>query len=124
MQGGVALHIDIDAKQKNPWDIQAQALTSRNIQKNDKLLFAFWARDTQQPPIPATVQRIEAPYPVMGNPRLTIGPEWKLYCVAGTTNVDFNKGKFAGVLQIGTAKQTLELGPVFLLAARTPANAS
>ncbi len=119
VQGGVALRVDIDAKQKNPWDIRAQALTSRNIQKNDKLLFAFWARNTGATPIPATVQRIEAPYPVMGNARLTIGPEWKLYCVAGTANVDVKKGKFAGVLQIGTAKQTLELGPAFLLAART-----
>ncbi len=123
VQGGVALHIEIDAKQPNAWDTQAQAVTTRDIKMGDKLLFAFWARavSAKPAPIPATVQRIDAPYPVMGTASLTIGPDWRLYCVAGTSNVDVKTGKFAGVLQIGTAQQNVDLGPAFLLAARTPA---
>ncbi len=123
LQGGVALHIEVDAKQPNAWDAQAQAVTTRDIKKDDKLLFAFWARATsaKPAPIPATVQGTDAPYPVMGTAKLTIGPDWKLYCVAGTSNADVKTGKFAGALQIGTAQQNIDLGPAFLLDARTPA---
>jgi CubicO group peptidase (beta-lactamase class C family) len=121
IQGGVALHVEIEGKQANAWDAQTQAKTDRDIKKDDKLLFAFWARGTSDKPIPATVQGLDAPYPVMGSAKLAIAPDWQLYCVAGTATSDFKPEKFGGVLQTGTARQTIDLGPAFLLAARTPA---
>ena len=119
VQGGFAMHIDVDAKQQNPWDAQAQALTTRDIQKDDSFLFAFWARGISSKPIPAVVQGIDSA--VMGEAAVTVGPAWKLYCIAGISTAGFKAGKFGGVLQIGAAKQSLDLGPAFLLTARAPA---
>ncbi|MGA7675300.1 MAG: serine hydrolase domain-containing protein [Rhizomicrobium sp.] len=50
------------------------------------------------------------------------GPEWKLYCASGVAQSDFGAGQFEAALQIGTGRQTLALGPVFILAARTAAD--
>ncbi len=118
--GGWALNVKLAGAGANPWDVQAGVATTRAIHKGDVVLLAFWARTAAPPPgdtsahIIADIQQGHAPYARIGDATLNVSGTWKLYYVSGTSQLDLQPGEAAATVQLATAEQEIELGPVFL----------
>ncbi len=121
VKGGWALTVDVTGAGANPWDVQAGVSTLKPIKKGDVMLLAFWARSVTPPEgatvisIPANMQMGHTPYTRIGEQTLDIGSEWKLYYVSGTAPVDLAAGEASGGVQLATGKQSIALGPIFML---------
>lgn len=121
VRGGWALTVTIAAKGENPWDVQAGIPASRPVKKGDVILLAFWARALAAPEgetaihAPAMVQLTHAPYTQMASEALNIGRDWKLYYVSGIAPEDLAAGESGANIHLATARQSIALGPVFVL---------
>ncbi|MDR3526133.1 MAG: glycoside hydrolase family 5 protein [Rhizomicrobium sp.] len=136
--GGTAERIKIAAKGANAWDVVAYTPTTKPVHKGDVLLLAFWAKAFEPPKgrersiVVAKLQLSEAPYTGLGSDtalRVTAG--WKLYYVNGVADKDYAAGKIGASLQLASAAQTLDFGPIVILdfgpgydTAKLPVNAA
>jgi uncharacterized protein len=126
--GQSALHVDIAGPRKNPWDIQAHADITDDIDAGDTVTAAFWARaksngDQARAHVTASIHANGAPYTPIGQAQIEIGSRWTLYLVAGKAAAAF-AARHAGVtLQLAGERQIVEIGPLFVALndTRTPA---
>ncbi len=131
MPGGSALQFTVSAVGAKPYDSGASVPISDAITQGDVLTVAFMARTLSAATpdglgkITARVQRDKGPnYPGFGENTLSIGPNWKLYQLRTQAKIDIAKGEGAIALQLAGAKQSLEIGPVYVLNAGPPAPAA
>ena len=118
--GGKALRIEA-SKGANPWDAAVSSQVKQPIKAGDQLVLAFWARlvsgenGATSATLPyASVSLGSAPWtPVFGGP-VMIGPEWKLVEVRGTADKDYAPGVLTAGIQVASAKQTIDFGPVYV----------
>ena len=122
VQGGKALRIQVAAKGKNNWDAFASSPIQKPVKAGDKLVLAFWARlekgegGAATSTLPFTgVQVSSPPYPSIFNEAVQVGPEWKLHEVKGTADKDYAAGTLGVSIHLANAKQTIDLGPIFVL---------
>jgi hypothetical protein len=122
VQGGKALRIQVAAKGKNNWDAFASSPIQKPVKAGDKLVLAFWARlekgegGAAASTLPFTgVQVSSPPYPSVFNEAVQVGPEWKLHQVKGTADKDYAAGSIGVSIHLANAKQTIDLGPIFVL---------
>lgn len=122
VQGGKALRVDVPRKGANPWDTTVGGPVSKPVRKGDHLLLLFSARlqKGQDGATTATlpynaVQLAAAPYSTVITGTADIGPEWKDFQVAGTADADYAAGTLKVTIQLATAKQTVDFGPIVLL---------
>lgn len=122
VQGGKALRVVIPAKGKNNWDAFASSPIQKPVKAGDNLVLAFWARlekgegGATSSTLPFTgVQVSSPPYPSLFNEAVQVGPEWKLYQVKGKADQDHAAGTLGVSIHMANAKQTIDLGPVFVL---------
>ena len=121
VQGGKALRVVVAKKGANPWDAAIGGPVNKPIKAGDKLILAFWARlekgesgATTTLPYDA-VQLASAPYStVVGGGSNDIGPEWKMYQITGKADRDYRPGQLKVTIQLATAKQTVDFGPIML----------
>ena len=122
VQGGKAVRIQVAAKGKNPWDASVTSPVTKAVKAGDALLLIFWARlekgedGAASAPLPfnAVQQSAEPWSPVINGPA-DLGPDWKLFEIQGKSDKDYAAGALNVTLQLATAKQTIDLGPVILL---------
>lgn len=120
VQGGHALRVDVAAAGANPWDVGAGSVTTKPITRGDVLLLAVWLRAERLPQGAATaainirLQGTAAPYPEIAAASIAVGPEWKLYFAQTVAASDFAAGQAGATVQLATASQTIDLGPVFI----------
>jgi hypothetical protein len=120
VQGGEALRVAIPAASPQPWSISLADPIVKPIKKGDRLVLAFYAKVEGGPTSAhianASVQLAKAPYTgVIGAP-VDIGTEWKLYNVVnGPADKDYAAGDLNVSLQLATGKQTIDIGPIFVL---------
>jgi hypothetical protein len=122
VQGGQALRVHVSGKGSNPWAVSASNPIEKPVKAGDVLILAFWARlekgenGATAVVLPSNqVQLAAPPYtPVFGGP-VTIGPEWKMYELKGKADKDHAGGTLNVSLHLATGKQTIDLGPVFVL---------
>lgn len=122
VQGGKALRVDIPGASPQPWSISIGDAITKPVKKGDRLVLAFWARlakgenGAASAILPSnSVQIAREPYTsVFGGPA-TIGPEWKLHEVRGTADKDYAAGDLGVSIHLATAKQTVDIGPIFVL---------
>lgn len=122
VQGGKALRIQVSGKGKNPWDASVTTPVTKAIKAGDRLLLAFWARlekgekgaTSSDLPYNA-VQMAQSPWTSLFGGPVSLTSEWKLLEVQGTANKDYPAGSLNTTMQLATAKQTIDLGPVILL---------
>jgi hypothetical protein len=121
VQGGHALRVDVARAGANPWDVGAGSPTTRPVQAGDVLLLAVWMR-AERLPAGAETARINirlqgnaAPYAEIGSADVRVGPEWKMYFAQAVAASDFAPGAAAATVQLASASQTIDLGPVFIL---------
>ena len=122
VQGGKALRIVVPAKGKNNWDAFASSPIQKPVRAGDNLVLAFWARlekgegGATSSTLPFTgVQVSSPPYPSLFNEAVQVGPEWKLHQVKGKADKDHAAGTLGVSIHMANAKQTIDLGPVFVL---------
>jgi len=120
VQGGKVLRIVVAKKGTNPWDAAVGGPVNKPIKTGDKLILAFWARlekgengATTTLPYNA-VQLASAPYSTVISGSSDIGPEWKMYQIAGKADHDYPAGQLKVTFQLATAKQTVDFGPIML----------
>jgi hypothetical protein len=122
VQGGKALRIQVPGKSERTWEVSVNDEINKPVKAGDQLVMAFWARlvegengaTTAELPYNA-VQLSKDPYTTVINGPATIGPEWKLHEVKGRADKDYAAGELNATLHLATGKQTIDLGPMFVL---------
>lgn len=122
VQGGKALRIAVPGKGKNTWDVAVANPIKKPVKAGDELIMAFWARlekgengaTTANLPYNA-IQLSQAPYSALFTGQATIGPEWKMYEVKGKVDKDYPADSLNAAIHLATGKQTIDLGPIFVL---------
>jgi hypothetical protein len=122
--GGAGVRIQVTAPSPDkPWESSAGQGVDGKITKGDIITIAFWAKAEPVDGGPATanlssvgVQQTAAPWGgVVGGSVAVTSGEWKLYTVSGRASMDAEKGAAGVGLHLGSAKQTVVLGPLFVL---------
>jgi len=122
VEGGKALRIAVPKKGANPWDSTVGGAIKKPIAKGDHLVLHFSAR-LQKGENGATattlpynaIQLAGAPYTTLMSGPAEIGPEWKVFNIAGTSNGNYAAGDLKATIQLATAKQTVDFGPIVVL---------
>jgi hypothetical protein len=122
VQGGKALRIQVPRKGANPWDSSVGGAINKPIARGDKLVLLFSARlekgengaTTATLPYNA-IQLNAAPYSTVMSGSAAIGPEWKDFQVTGTSDANYKAGDLKVTVQLATAKQTVDFGPIVVL---------
>lgn len=122
VQGGRALRIQVPGRSEEPWSIAVAVPITGAVRAGDTLVLAFWARlergengaGSAQLPYNA-VQMSGAPYTPVFTGAATIGPEWRMHEIRGRANRDYAAGELNVAIHLATARQTVDIGPVFVL---------
>jgi hypothetical protein len=127
MPGGSAIAVNVSKLGQNVYEAGANIPFVEAVSEGDVLTVAFVARtisaetDTGAGKIALRVQRNVAPYSGFGDNILNIGPNWKVYQLRTQARIDIPKGEGAVALQFAGAKQSMEIGPVYVMNAGPPA---
>ena len=105
-------------KGNNPWDIQASSPVAGAINQGDVIMLMYYARAAEPADggskLAVRIQLNAPPWTSVMDMTSDISSEWKSYCAhrvaAGTIGAD--KGSVS--IHLATAKQVIELGPVFV----------
>lgn len=122
VMGGKALRIQVPGKSERAWEVSVSNQINKPVKAGDEIVLAFWARlekgeegaTTAVLPYNA-VQLSKEPYSAVIAGPATIGPEWKLHEVKGRADRDYAAGDLNATLHLATGKQTVDLGPIFVL---------
>ena len=120
--GGGGMRVEVLAASDKPWDVGAQQPIDGKVSKNDVILVAFWAKaesvdgGAAEGTVSAVrVQQAAAPYDAAMQGSTKVSGDWKMYTVPGRASMDIPAGGANVALHLGSARQTLVLGPVFVL---------
>lgn len=120
--GGTALRFPINDKGANPWSVTADAAIVKPVAAGDVILLAFWARAVEPISgqttafIPGVrVQDVGAPYGAFIQDQATVTSQWAMYYASGVADKDYKPGTIKATLQLAAAKQTIDLGLVFVI---------
>ncbi len=122
VQGGQAVRVVVTRPGTNPWDVTVAATSNRAVEQGDKLVVAAWLRGEPAASSAAAgrvtvrLQQTQAPYTGVATERLDLSADWTLYFVKGAAPQDFAPGALAAHVQLASQSQTIEVGPVFILA--------
>jgi hypothetical protein len=122
VQYGKAVRVDVPGKGEHPWSIAAANAIDKPVKAGDNLILAFWARlekgengaTTATLPYNA-IQMAHEPYTALFTGPATIGPEWKMVEIKGKADRAYAGGQLNVSIHLATAKQVVDLGPVFVL---------
>lgn len=125
VQFGKALRIPL-AEHADFWRVGVISPTLKPVKKGDRIVIAFWARAVQtEGGAPGKIGRVQLEAtPVVRTifeKPFEVAPEWKMYQLAGTVDGDYAAGRLNAALHLDSARQVLELGPVFILDYGQPA---
>jgi hypothetical protein len=121
-QGGKALRVAIPKKGANPWDSTVGGAIRKPIAKGDHLVLLFSARlekgdgGATATTLPYNaIQLAGAPYSTIMQGSAEIGPEWKDFKIEGTSDGNYAANDLKVTIQLATAKQTVDFGPIVVL---------
>ncbi len=122
VQGGGATKVEVLTASDKAWSVGALQPLTGKISKGDVVLVAFWAKAEAVDGGPAVadipavrIQQSEAPYEAALQGGVKVGGEWKMYTVPGRALIDIPAGGGSVGLHLGSAKQTVLLGALFVL---------
>lgn len=108
------------------WRVSVTTPVLKPVRKGDQIVVAFWARAEetengapgkigrgQLETTPAVRAIFEQPF--------TVGPEWTMHQQKGIADQDYGPRQRNAALHLDSAKQVLDLGPVFVLDYGQPA---
>lgn len=121
VQFGKALRVAIPNGGGNAWSVGANSPLVKPVKKGDKLILAFWARlekgeeGATATKVNAQIQLSAAPYTQLFGASVDVGTGWKMHEVRGAADKDYDTGAIGAALHLAGKKQTIDLGPVFVL---------
>lgn len=120
--GGKALEITVKETGLNSWSTGVNWPSIRAVNKGDAVVLAFWAKgisaqnEAQTPIIsPVRIQQSGEPYEEAASSAVYLSRDWKLYYTSGVSNHDIAPGSAGVSFHMGLTKQTLRLGPAYLV---------
>lgn len=121
--GGTALRTVVAEKADKPWDAGLSMPVSGAINKGDAVVMAVFVRLVEADTADGNglisqinVSMAKEPWTTICTREAKIAPGgWNIYTVSGIATVDLPAGGASALLQVGGAKQTLEIGPIFVL---------
>ena len=115
--GGHAFRVKI-TKGVNPWDVQASSSIQGAINEGDVIMLLYYARAAEPAEngssLTARVQLSGAPYTSALDMTSQITGEWKSYCAHRVASASLPEKQSNVSIHLATAKQVIELGPVFV----------
>ena len=122
VQGGKSMRVQVPGRSEQAWSVALSVPITGAVRAGDALVLAFWARlergedgaTSAQLPYNA-VQMAGAPYTPVFTGSATIGPEWRMHEIRGRANRDYAAGELNVAIHLATARQTVDIGPVFVL---------
>lgn len=115
--GGHAFRIKA-TKGANPWDVQASSPIQGAINEGDVIMLMYYARAAEPAEggssLTARIQMNAPPWSSVLEMNSPITGEWKNYCAHRVANVTLAEKKSSVSIHLATAKQVIELGPVFV----------
>jgi hypothetical protein len=122
VQGGQYLRVDVPKKGVNTWDITVSVPITKPIKAGDQLIMVFWARleagenGATTASLPYNdVQLAGPPYTAIFAFPADITKDWARYHGEGVAQRDYKAGEANVSIQLATAKQVVDIGPVFVL---------
>ena len=121
LPGGEALEVKVTRKGAEIYSAGVQATNQVKISKGDVIFTAIWMRATDLPEgasettIPIALQQAKEPYDTWAMEQVKVGQEWRLHFIHGTAPEKYKKEGMTLSLQVAGEKQTLEVGPVFMM---------
>ena len=104
-------------KGKNPWDSGVSGPIPGAIKRGDTVMMSYWAKVVKGDGIisNAGLQLNSPPYSAMAMEPVDLSSDWKQFFVSGTATRDYDESEAGYSIQVGAAKQTLRIGPIFIL---------
>lgn len=118
VKGGGAMRVRILSKAAAVQDIGATQAVTGAIAKGDKLILAFWVRQTGKvgtATIPAMIQVGSPPYTPIIYGAVSIDGTWQLVKIVGGASQDHPAGSAVINLHLGGLEGSLDLGPALLM---------
>jgi hypothetical protein len=115
--GGMAFRVKA-TKSANPWDVQASSPIAGAINEGDVVMINFYAR-AEEPAeggskLAVRIQMNAAPWTSVLETTAPITSEWKAYCAHRISPATLGEKKSTVSIHLATAKQVIDLGPVFV----------
>ena len=110
--------IEVKARKgKNPWDSGLSGTIPGAIKRGDTVMMSYWAKAVKGDGIisNAGLQLNSPPYSAMAMEPAELSSEWEQFFVSGTAARDYGESEAGYTIQVGGAKQTLRIGPIFIL---------
>lgn len=102
----------------NPWDVQASSPVDGAINAGDVVMLMYYARAEEAAEggssLTARLQLNGAPYTSTLDFSTPITGEWKSYCAHRVATATLPEKKGGVSIHLATAKQVIDLGPVFV----------
>ncbi len=106
-------------KGANPWDAAGQIVTNKQILKGDNLVGVAYlkASDATIPngKVTMRIQLSGAPYTGLVHKTHNINSEWSMYSISVDADKDYNAGDISLAFHFASQKQTIDVGPVFII---------
>jgi hypothetical protein len=122
VQGGKALRVQVPGRSEQAWTTAVAVPINRAIHSGDSLVLAFWARLEQgdngatSASLPYNaIQLAASPYTALFSGGVTVTPQWQMFEVTGRAPRDFAADTLNVSIHLATGRQTIDLGPVFVL---------
>ncbi len=119
VQGGSAFEVQVTAAGPQTYSTAAQQDLTAPIKAGDKLIAVLWLKansaDGSPTPLHLRLQVNSGSYDGILDGDVTIDNTWKRYPLQGVSTADHAKGSSVLVVHLGQAKQTIDLGPAFVL---------
>jgi hypothetical protein len=105
-------------KGSNPWDVQASSPVAGGINQGDVIMLMYYARAAEPAEggskLTARIQLNSPPWTSVMDMSSDISTEWKAHCAHRVASGTLGENKGSVSIHLATAKQVIELGPVFV----------
>ena len=119
VQGGGAFEVKVTSAGPQPYTTAAQQDLTGPIKAGDKLIAVLWLKANTADGSPANLhirmQVNSGSYDGIIDQDVTVTNSWARYPVQGVSAADHAKGTAVLMVQLGQTKQTVDLGPAFVL---------
>ncbi|MEM9965130.1 MAG: hypothetical protein AAGC58_07260 [Asticcacaulis sp.] len=119
VQGGDARRVVVTEASAQPWDATAQTAIKGRIKQGDQIVAVVWLKsvetDGSAPKVTLRLQESGAPYTGLIQKDHVIKGEWEMYTVEIVATKDYPKDTTAFAVQLAHSKQTVDIGPSFVL---------
>ena len=115
-----ALRVPISSAATDFWRVGVTTPSLKPVKEGDRIVVAFWARAQRtQDGVPGKICRVQLESTpavrTIFEQGFDVTPEWKMYKLTGKADRSYAVGGINAAFHLACAKQTIDLGPVFIL---------